>query len=132
MASRVDSVRLVTSSKVSPLVGMGGRTAVSFVAESQLTPDAQGTGLEAGTAVEHAVVVLGDDAHHGHLGLDREVERALLEGEQRRLGVERTRALGEHPEGDAPALHVLASLGDRLVRALAVLAVDEHGARRVH
>lgn len=89
-------------------------------------------GIKTGTAVEEMVVVLANDRNDRNLGLNRKVERALLEGKQGGFGVGSTSALGEDPQRHAILLHLVPSLGNRLDGVLAVLAIDEDGTGQPH
>lgn len=77
-------------------------------------------------------VVGDDDGHNGDARLHREVESALLEGQQHRLLGVAPRALGEHVDALAAGLDLVGGAVHGRARALAVLAIDEDCAAQAH
>ncbi len=81
---------------------------------------------------EDVAVVGGDDGHDGDLGLDGEVEGALLEGQQGGLLGVAAGALGEHVDALALGADLVGGAAHGLAGVLAVGAVEEDAAAEGH
>lgn len=79
------------------------------------------------------MAIVGDNnRHNGDLGLDGEMESALLEREQNRVLGVAPRALGKHVDALALFLNLVGGTGHRCASVLAVLAVNEDGCAEAH